>query len=256
MFNFFNSDSDFVSRVRYYKPERLPGKKIEDFSDEDNSIMLTLQSIGSKVCSTQYITQMNEKVHLVISDADNLVFTVLVSSGKFDVIPGWNISDFPTLSLTLKKENLTRFDEYVTKGYLNDEEIQRSMYAIALPAIESFYHSEMVNKLENISMLRLHKLMHLELRNPKNYNLQGVDLTVKMTVMNVLGQFIILPGWVGVAPIIFSVDWKEAVEYYTLLKYKLPHAKSLSEKKDLFQAYMSLRGRTLRVNPKYKHIDN
>jgi hypothetical protein len=252
MFGLFKSkDSPYVTEVKYFPPKLTPGKA--NFDEKDLEVEKLLHEIKDKLVGKKFMEEVkDERILLSINDIPDLKFTIYVNGSEIKIERQWNLDISSTVRLPLFIYNLQFLNQWLEKGYLDKEEMHRMVHTLAVPAVESFYHSEMVNKLSNPSILKLHKLIHLELKNPMNYEYEGIPLNGKVTVMNVMGQFIILPGHIGVAPLKYEVDVDEAIEYYTLLRYKLPLAKTLVEKKKLFDEYMDLRARTVKENPEYK----
>lgn len=252
MFGLFKpKDSPYVTEVKYFSPKLASGKT--DFDEQDLAVEKLLHEIKDKLVGKDFMDTVRDEIILLsINDIPDLKFTIYINGSDIKIERQWDVTRSSTVRLPLFIYNLQFLNQWIEKGYLNKEEMHRMVHTVALPAVDSFYHSEMVNKLDDPSILKLHKLIHLELKNPMKYEYEGVLLDTKITVMNVMGQFIVLPGHIGVAPVIYSVDVDQALEYYILLRYKLPFAKSFGEKKQLFDEYMDLRARTVKENPEYK----
>ncbi len=256
MFHLFTKDSQYVTTVKYYKPKYTVGKSHDEMTESDVEVVNVIHEIIEKCQKTEYMNKVTEIIFLHIVDHGDLKFQIHIKGKEVVVKTQWDQSVFSTITISIYRYNLENFNRYMDDGNLTNEELHRTIHVLAAPAIESFYHSEMVNKLHNPGILKLDKLLHLELKNPNGYEYMGVPMDGKVTVMNVLGQFIVLRGHIGVAPVKFECDVPQALEYYNLLKYKLPAAKTLIEKKNLFQEYMNLRARTVVQNPEYHHLDN
>jgi hypothetical protein len=251
MFNFLKQDSDYVTRVNYYKPHYTSGKPEANFGPEDKEILEILKSIESKVKKTEYLKKVNETMFMDILGFNDLKFTITTDGSNTDIKVGWDKEVHPTISVSLTKQNLVNFVKILDDGDINEEELQRILHIMLIPSLKAFYHSEMINTLQDVSMLKLDKLAHIQITNSKNYTIQDTLIDSKATVMSILGQFIILPGHIGVAPVVVTVSPEEALEYYDLLRYQFPSAKNIIDKKKLFDKYMNLRERTVKSNPKY-----
>jgi hypothetical protein len=255
MFPFFSTsaESDFVSRVKYYKPKYTPGKPESDFTPEDMAVyQLITQVLKPMVEATEYIKQVTEVIFVDIIDRANMHLTVRVKDGLTQVSVGWDKDVFPTIVIPVTSSNMQYFEEILKDGQISPSELQRIIHILTIPALKAFYHSEMLNKLQDVSILKLHKLVHVQVTNPEKTTMgDGTLIDTKATIMSVMGQFIILPGHVGTAPIIFQVTTTQALAYYKLLRYDLPNATGLMQKKALFDKYMELRQSTVLTNPDY-----
>ena len=250
-------ESDFVNKVNYYRTPPAPGKPRSKFTPEDSRMHALLQEIIDKCARTEYVTHITETIHLTFKDIPDLAFTIVVGAGQeITLTPQIDPTQKATLSLELFRYNLERFREWLDQDTFTEEQLHMIVHTLAFPAVQSFYRSDLVNKLKHIRFLKLHKLLHLQLANPAGYEYEGVSLEGKVTVLNSLGQFFVFEGHHGVAPVIYTFTARQAISFYDLLKYELPRAKSLSEKKKLFDEYMQMREEMSQPNPRFAHPDN
>jgi hypothetical protein len=204
-----------------------------------------------KMESSQFIDRINEIVFLEISDTPDLKFTVEIKTSKVKISVGWQSEIEPTIVLPLSSQYLYKFDKILEDGIINAEELQRIVHMFAIPALKAFYQSEFLFKFKKLKSLKLPKLLHIEITNPNKYRLNDVLIDTKVTVMSILGQFIILPGFIGVAQTKAQVTSEQALEFYELLHYKLPNATTTQQKKRFNEEYLSLREKTVFTNPEY-----
>ncbi|MBC7406704.1 MAG: hypothetical protein H7230_04515 [Candidatus Parcubacteria bacterium] len=253
MFNLFR-ESEFIQKVRYYKKSIPTPNLIQNYTIEEQGLLEVIHRLQKIVQPLEYTKKLSEVILLEIADYPGIKLIIEIREGRIQIIDNYNPAEiWPTIRVKINIENLERLESYLQKGFLTEAEIQRLMHFLVIPALESFYYSKLLNKLEHIGFMKLHKLLHVTLLNPNNYKLSnGQVIETKATVINVHGQFIILPGHQGTAPALFEVDQKQALEYYFLLNHQLPNAVTLAEKKDLYNQYLKLREETIKPNPEYK----
>lgn len=253
--NFFK-ESPFVQKVRYYKRTLTNGTLIQDYNEQEIEVYNQLVELNKRIMEFDYCKNVRETVYLEFSDFENIKLILDVQNGDITFIDNFDQAVYPTSHLKIKKENLDYLQEYLKKGYLTPEEKQSLFHFLAIPTLESFYYSKLINKLKTVAFLKLHKLIHMTVLNPNGFCFaDGSLIETKATVINVHGQFIILEGHHGVAPVLFEVSVDEALEYYNLLAQELPNAKTLNEKRELYTKYLNLRNKTVKKNPRYENKD-
>jgi hypothetical protein len=252
MFSQFFGESQYVQKVRYYKPPIKLGKLISNYNEKEKVVFDKLLELKALVEGFDYLKKIYEVIYFELVDYENIKLLITLNEGKVTISDNFDVSIYPTSRLKVGMINIEHVIGYLQKGSLSGEELQRIFHYLAIPILDSFYHSKIINKLGSISFLKLHKLIHMEIINPNLYKFQdGKLIETKATVINVHGQFIILPGHHGVSPVLFEVNQEQALEYYFLLNQKFPQSSTLFEKRELYNQYLKLREYTIKINPNY-----
>ena len=94
---------------------------------------------------------------------------------------------------------------------------------------ERMYRTKQLYKNGNLSAFWFDDLMQIEIKHPNNINRLGTPLSLRITIINVDGQWIVTPWFVGDPDVRFSLNLDDAIKMYRLITVDLENAQTKQE---------------------------
>ncbi|MDH5403190.1 MAG: hypothetical protein OEZ01_09885 [Candidatus Heimdallarchaeota archaeon] len=184
----------------------IPTDYSKDHAPDDNLIkevtklLETIIEQGKKF--EQYKELRDEYLLICVKELGNMQFSILIDEGKVEFFQGMHNKDEPSIVLPISIRNL--------KGFLNfieDEEIDRRelfiiMRFFAIPILKDLYDSKVLYLPGNKWKYKYDDFIQIEILPDEPIVEKGEILDIKMTVVNVDGQWLIFKGFEG------DPDWR------------------------------------------------
>src|SRR5262249_43489069 len=117
---------------------------------------------------------------------------------------GTDTSLEPDYVVPLRRQNVEALLKILEDGKIDDEESHRIQYMTYVPGLRAVFRAAPLYDEWVAKQLALPNLMHMTLKNEKNYVFQGSTREMSATVANVNGQWLVFEGLMG------DPDWKLA----------------------------------------------
>ncbi|MFO0763251.1 MAG: hypothetical protein U0518_00065 [Candidatus Gracilibacteria bacterium] len=180
----------------------------------------------------------NESIHLSIADLGNFPILIKVLEGKITIIETSEKDFSPSIVFRVQKADIDGLAFFLQDGKLNAEE-QLKVADVILPAMtERVYRTKKLYKHGSLSAFGFDDLMQIEIKHPEGINRLSVPLSLRVTIANIDGQWIVTPGFVGDPDVRFSLSLEDALKIYQLITIDLENAETkqtgIAVGKDIF----------------------
>lgn len=177
-----------------------PGRT--NLTPEEESVERLLQEAVKIPVAVEYFGKILHSAVIVVRDLNDLTFTVRLENGQGRVIQGTDTTVEPDYVVPLRRQNVENLLKILQDGKIDDEESYRIQYMTYVPGLKAMFRAAPLYNEWVAKQLALPNLMHMTLKNEKNYVFQGSTREVSATVANVNGQWLVFEGLQG------DPDWK------------------------------------------------
>ncbi len=201
-----------------YAPDLPAQGKTDNFSPAELEVEEALtRAAGGPLCG-EYFGPMLDSALLVITDFENLTFSVDIKEGTCQIERGTRAGFNPEYIIPLNRQNTLNLATILEDGEISEEEAYRIHYVTFLPAVKSYFRNEKLYDPRVAGYLKLPNFMHMKLLNPQGYAYQGATLEASATVVNVDGRWLVFPGLVGDPEVRMEVTHVQAAEFTRMLR--------------------------------------
>ena len=226
----------YVSHFRYtpsYKAEEQTALSLEWEAYREK-----IQSILPKIESMLGGSMKDETIAISLEDLGNFPIFLKVSGGKITLIDASKMDFSPSIVFRIQKADIDGLVFFLQDGKIDSEE-QLKIADVILPAMtERIYRTKKLYKNGNLSAFWFDDLMQIEIKHPNNINRLGTPLSLRVTIVNVDGQWIVTPWFVGDPDVRFSLNLDDAIKMYRLITVDLENAQTkqagIAVGKDIF----------------------
>lgn len=226
----------YVSHFRYtpiYKWEEQ-----STLSKEWELYQAKLKAMLPKIESLLGGSMKNESIHLSIADLGNFPIFIKVLEGKITIIETSEKDFSPSIVFRVQKADIDGVIFFLQDGKLDTEE-QLKVADVILPAMtERIYRTKKLYKRGSLAAFWFDDLMQIEIKHPEGINRLGVPLSLRVTIANIDGQWMVTPGFVGDPDVRFSLSLEDTLKMYQLITVDLENAETkqagITVGKDIF----------------------
>lgn len=217
-------------REMVYPDVPIDAGPVRQFSAEDEAIEASILRLGEVARQFSWFDKIeDEHVFVSVIDANDLRFTVDLDRGNAKLTRGWDLSRPPTLVMRVDRRNIENMAEVMSDGQISYEEMYRIFYVLAAPAARRMYSVPFLRQPGDKSWIGMDDFVHVVIPPTEPVMYHDTPIRIELTVVNVDGQWLVMPGLQGDPDARFELTLEEAARWYKFACYDLPKVTSTQE---------------------------
>jgi hypothetical protein len=232
--------------------QRAPQHYPEDKSDQianaaaqKQHIMNVLERAGNSAQSFSWFDAIqNEHVYIYVTDTGNARFTVTINDDQYDIQEGFDTSEDPTMVVPITQSGLENLAGVLSDRNLTYQEKYMIYDAVSAPALSALYNTDPLYRAGDKSPFKFDDLVQITVPPEEPVMFEGKPLSIKLTAMNVDGQWIVTRGLHGDPDFRLTLTLDQATQLYQQGVYGVRNLSSISEARSLSDQFRSLLNET------------
>jgi len=220
---------------RYVREMVYPSQPIDpgperEFSPDDEQIEAGILAVGEIAREFDWFSQIEDE-HVLVSvvDANDLRFTVDLAKGEAKLTRGWDVSRPPTMILPVTRSNIAAMAQVLEDKFVTYEEMYRIFYVLAVPAARHMYSVPFLRQPGDKSWIGMDDFVHVVIPPTQPVTYDGRPIQIEFTIVNVDGQWLVVPGLQGDPDARFELTLEDAARWYKFACYDLARVTSTGE---------------------------
>lgn len=219
----------YVREMVYPTPTLDPGPPHE-WSAQDDELWESLQRSREHAARLSWIREIeDEHVFLLVADAANLRITISIDHGEITLHKGWDLGRPPTLVVPLMRQNILNLEAGLADGELTYDEQYRGTWLLSVPGARRMYSIPLLREPGDKSWIGMDDFVHIVIPPKQPVMYQGRELRIELTVVNVDGQWLVIPGLHGDPDARFELTIEDAARWYKWAVYEMAKVKGTGE---------------------------
>ncbi|MCH8907284.1 MAG: hypothetical protein IH840_09365 [Candidatus Heimdallarchaeota archaeon] len=160
----------------------------------------------------EYEEIRDEYLLLCVAELGNKRFSIFLDRGKVEFFEGEHEKKSPTIILPVSIKNLQFFLEYIEDREVDRQELFMMMRFFAIPVLKGLYDQRVLYLPGNKHKYKFDDFIQIEILPDEPIVGNGQVFDIKITVVNVDGQWLIFKGFEG------DPDWRLTINMNTALE--------------------------------------